>query len=85
MTYFVVACITMFIACTISFIIHNNRSRPDNIDLAGSLILSLFASIVWWITLPAVVIIGSAWIVAKLVSMVFGRKRKENGEFDSYY
>lgn len=75
MFHFIVACVTMFIASTAAFVIHNKSSEKDNVDLLFMLLASLITSILWFITLPVIVILGSAWFTAKLFSQ--GRRLKE--------
>jgi ABC-type nitrate/sulfonate/bicarbonate transport system permease component len=72
MFYFVMACITMFVASTISFIAHNTSPRKDYEELAAMLGASLTAAILWFIAIPAGIILGGAWLIAKL----FSRDRK---------
>lgn len=72
MFYFVMACITMLVASTISFVSHNKSLRKDYEELGSMIFISFIGSILWFISIPVVIVIGGAWLLAKL----FSKERK---------
>lgn len=80
MFYFIMACITMLIASTVSFVIYNKKSFKSDEDLIFMLLMSLVISMLWFIAIPAGIILGGAWLLAKLFSLDWKQKneRKTN-------
>ena len=68
--YIVVACLTFLIFCTTSFVAYNKKSWGvrNAEDLGGALGLSFVCSVLWFIVLPAIVLIGGSWFLAKSIS-----------------
>jgi len=76
MFYFMMACITMFVASTASFVIYNKQLFKGAEDLVFMLLMSLVISMVWFIAIPAGIILGAAWLIAKLFSLDWKQKNE---------
>lgn len=75
MSYVVISCIVMFIASTIVFTVYNKSGVKDDETLYIGLLIAAIASILWPFTIPASIIIGGAWLLAKLFSMDWKLKK----------
>jgi len=70
MSYIIMACLTLLISCTASFVAYNNKSWGirDDEDLVVALGMSFLCSLMWFVALPAIVFVGGAWLLAKVIS-----------------
>jgi len=69
MLYIIMSLITMFIFSVIIFVSANKYDyKSDEIMLM--LLTAIIPSLIWYITIPAIIIIGCAWLFAKLITMV---------------
>lgn len=75
MSYVVISCIVMFVASTIVFTVYNKSAYKDEETLYVGLLIAAIASILWPFTIPASIIIGGAWLLAKLFSMDWKLKK----------
>lgn len=75
MFYFIIACVVMFIASTIVFTVYNKSAIQDDETLYMGLLVAAIASILWPFTIPAGIILGGAWLLAKLFSMNWKLKK----------
>ena len=76
MFYFIIACVVMFIASTIVFTLYNKSEIKDDETLYMGLLIAAMASILWPFTIPASIILGGAWLLAKLFSMDWKQKNE---------
>lgn len=66
--FFIVAASTFFISTTYLFVHKHLVNRDmDEVDVAVGLLFCLIAAFFWFISIPAVVLIGGAWLLAKVI------------------
>lgn len=80
MFLFAGACFTMFILSIAVFVAYDKKAF--DIEDPSSLFLALLAaaafSVAWFITLPAMVIVGFAWLVSRLFKLNWKTKNESD-------
>lgn len=70
MLYGAVSYLVMFVFCTVSFMAYDKKlfGVRDVSNLVGMIGLSFALSVFWIVTIPTIVLIASAWLLAKCIS-----------------
>lgn len=68
--YGAITCLMMFALSTAIFIAYQRQkfNNVDIVDVVACLLISIIASILWWLTIPVAAIVGGAWVLAKTLS-----------------
>lgn len=67
--YFIMFAITMFVASIVVFVRRRKNEVTIIEDTILELLIAFMIALFWFITIPAIVIIGSAWLVSKLFTL----------------
>jgi hypothetical protein len=78
MFYIIMACITMFISSVFVFVYNRNTKVMREESLVFGLFAAFLASMVWFVTIPAIIVIGSAYLVSKLFTLDWKSKNESN-------
>lgn len=78
MLYAIMVCIVMFICSIVTFVYAKNSEYMKSETIVLGLLASVLASILWFITIPAAIIIGDAYFVSKLFTLNWKSKNESN-------
>ena len=78
MFYIIMACITMFISSVFVFVYTKKSKFMYEENLVFGLFAAFLASMVWFVTIPAIIVIGSAYLVSKLFTLDWKSKNESN-------
>ncbi len=67
--------LTMFIGSIVVFVRRNNKGHPLIEDTVLELAIAFMIAMFWPVTIPAIAIIGSAWMVSKLFKLDWKSKK----------
>jgi len=70
--------LTMFIGSIAVFVRRNKNEYPSDADTALELLIVFTAALFWMVTIPAIAIIGSAWMVSKLFKLNWKTKNESD-------
>lgn len=73
--YALMFALTMFIGSIVVFVRRNKKGYPSNEDTVLELLIVFVVSICWIVTVPAITIVGSAWMVSKLFKLDWKSKK----------
>ena len=80
MFLFVGACFTMFLLSIAVFVAYDKKAFDieDGQSLLLALVTAAALSVMWIVTIPALVIIGGAWLVSRLFKLNWKTKNEPN-------
>jgi hypothetical protein len=78
MLYVTMSCIVMFIGSIATFVYAKNFKYMKSETIVLGLSASFLASLIWFITIPAAIIIGGAYFVSKLFTLDWKSKNESN-------
>ena len=78
MLYVIMSCIVMFIGSIATFVYAKNADVMHNETIVLGLFLAFIASLIWFIAIPAAIIIGGAYFVSKLFTLDWKSKNESN-------
>lgn len=73
--YALMFALTMFIGSIVVFVRRNKKKYPSDADTALELLIVFMAALFWMATVPAIAIVGSAWMVSKLFKVDWRSKK----------
>ena len=76
--YALMFALTLFIGSIVVFVRRNKKEYPSNEDTALELFIAIMIALIWFITIPAIAIIGSAWMVSKLFKLNWKTKNESD-------
>lgn len=79
--YSIMFALTMLVGSIFVFVHQNKKKYPLTEDTIFGLFIVFMIALFWFITIPAITIIGSAWMIAKLFKLNW--KSKDESETDN--
>jgi len=79
--YLIIFVLTMLVGSIFVFVRQNGKEMPDNEDTLFELFLTFIIALFWFITIPVIVIIGIAWLIAKRFKLDW--KQKDESKTDN--
>lgn len=76
--YALMFALTMFIGSIVVFVRRNKKEYPSDEDTVLELAIVFGFAIFWMVTIPAIVIIGGAWMVSKLFKLNWKTKNESD-------
>jgi hypothetical protein len=73
--YALMFALTMFIGSIVVFVRRNKKEYPSDADTTLELLIVFMAALFWMVTVPAIAIVGSAWLVSKLFKVDWRSKK----------
>ena len=78
MFYIIMACITMFISSIFVFVYFRDTKIMREENFVFGLLFAFLISLMWFISIPAIIVIGSAYLVSKLFTIDWKSKNGSN-------
>lgn len=74
MTYTLIAMVVFFVYATFIFMYMHFTENNDTVDLVFGLFACFVGAALWILTIPAIVLLGGAWLTSRVIIMLLKKR-----------